>query len=65
MLPDLLPWLTLSDPYFEQISTVPKMFEPLKFDCNGTENMQNKQTLPWAACTFQEVYSSLGPVVQS
>ena len=36
LLPDLVPWLTLSGsnyPYLEQISMVPKMFEPLKFDC--------------------------------
>ena len=36
LLPDLVPWLTLSGSnysYLEQISMVPKMFEPLKFDC--------------------------------
>ena len=36
LLPDLVPWLTLSDsnyPYLEQFSMVPKMFEPLRFDC--------------------------------
>ena len=35
-LPDLAPWLTLSGsnyPCLEQFSMVPKMFEPLKFDC--------------------------------
>ena len=35
--PDLALWLTLSGsnyPCLEQISMVPKMFEPLKFDCN-------------------------------
>ena len=37
LLPDLALWLTLSGssyPYLEQISMVPKMFEPLKFDCS-------------------------------
>ena len=37
LLPDLAPWLTLSGsnyPYLEQITMVPTMFEPLKFDCN-------------------------------
>ena len=36
LLPDLAPWLTLSGsnyPCLEQFSMVPKMFEPLKFDC--------------------------------
>ena len=36
LLPDLAPWLTLSSsnyPCLEQFSMVPKMFEPLKFDC--------------------------------
>ena len=36
LLPDLVPWLNLigsNYPSLEQISTVPKMFEPLKFDC--------------------------------
>ena len=36
LLPDLAPWLTISGsnyPYLEQISMVPKMFVPLKFDC--------------------------------
>ena len=36
LLPELVPWLTLSGsnhPCFEQFSMVPKMFEPLKFDC--------------------------------
>ena len=36
LLSDLLPWLKLigsNYPSLEQISTVPKMFEPLKFDC--------------------------------
>ena len=36
LLPALVSRLTLSGsnyPYLEQISTVPKMFEPLKFDC--------------------------------
>ena len=31
-----MPWLNLSGsncPYLEQISTVPKMFEQMKFDC--------------------------------
>ena len=35
-LPVLVPWLTLSGsnyPYLIQVSMVPKMFEPLKFDC--------------------------------
>ena len=35
--PDLLSWLTINDsnyPYLEQMSMVPKMFEPLRFDCN-------------------------------
>ena len=34
-LPDLVPWLFLNGsnyPCLEQISMVPKMFEPLKFD---------------------------------
>ena len=38
LLPDLAPWLTLSGSnysYLEQIFMVPKMFEPLKFDCNS------------------------------
>ena len=37
LLPDLEPWLTLSGsnyPCLEQFSMVPKMFEPLRFDCN-------------------------------
>ena len=37
LLPDLVPWLNLigsNNPSLEQISMVPKMFEPLKFDCN-------------------------------
>ena len=36
LLLDLAPWLTLrgsNNPCLEQFSTVPKMFEPLKFDC--------------------------------
>ena len=36
LLPELVPWLTLSGsnyPCLERISMVPKMFEPLKFDC--------------------------------
>ena len=36
LLPDLVPWLTLSGsnyPCLEWISMVPKMFEPLRFDC--------------------------------
>ena len=36
LLPDLAPWLTHSGsnyPCLEQFSMVPKMFEPLKFDC--------------------------------
>ena len=36
LLPDLAPGLTLSGsnyPYLEQFSMVPKLFEPLKFDC--------------------------------
>ena len=39
LLPDLAPWLTLSGsnyPCLEQFSMVPKMFEPLKFDCMYT-----------------------------
>ena len=35
LLPDLVPWLNLKGsnyPSLEQISMVPKMFEPLKFD---------------------------------
>ena len=37
LLPELVPWLTLSGsnyPCLEQISMVPKMFEPLRFDCS-------------------------------
>ena len=36
LLPDLAPWLSLSGSnyqYFEHISIVPNMFEPMKFDC--------------------------------
>ena len=36
LLPNLAPWLTLGGsnyPCLEEVSTVPKMFEPLKFDC--------------------------------
>ena len=36
LFPELVPWLTLSDsnyPCLERISMVPKMFEPLRFDC--------------------------------
>ena len=36
LLPYLAPWFTLSGsnyPYLEQVSMVPKMFEPLKLDC--------------------------------
>ena len=36
LLPDLAPWLNLTGLNYlslEQISVVPKMFEPLKFDC--------------------------------
>ena len=39
LLPELVPWLTLSGsnyPCLERISMVPKMFEPLRFDCNYT-----------------------------
>ena len=36
MLPELVPWVTLSGsnyPCLKWISMVPKMFEPLRFDC--------------------------------
>ena len=36
LLPDQTPWLTLSGsnyPCFEQLSMVPKIFQPLKFEC--------------------------------
>ena len=36
LLPDLAPWLTESGsnyPYLKEIFKVPKMFEPLRFDC--------------------------------
>ena len=36
LLPELVPWLTVSGsnyPCLERISMVPKMFEPLRFDC--------------------------------
>ena len=39
LLPDLAPWLTLSGSNYlclDQFSMVPKMFEPLKFDCSKT-----------------------------
>ena len=39
--PDLAPWLTLSCsnyPCLEQFSMVPKMFEPLRFDCKQKED---------------------------
>ena len=37
LLPDLVPWLNLvgsNYPSLEQISMIPKMFEPLSFDCS-------------------------------
>ena len=40
--PDLAPWLTFSGSNYlclEQISVVPKMFEPLKFDCTYIETI--------------------------
>ena len=46
MLPDLAPWLTLSGskyPCLEQFSVVPKIFEPLKFDCS----LQYQVILQW------------------
>ena len=42
LLPDLAPWLTLSGsnyPCLEQLSMVPKMFQPLKFDCSSLKSM--------------------------
>ena len=45
---DLAPWLTLSGsnyPCLEKNSMVPKMFEPLKFDCIFVQNLQNETTL--------------------
>ena len=36
LLPELVPWLTLSGskyPCLERIYMVPKVFEPLRFDC--------------------------------
>ena len=48
LLPDLAPWLNLigsNYPSLEQISMVPKMFEPLKFDCNSLAHTVNN-TLP-------------------
>ena len=41
LLPDLAPWLNLTGlnyPLLEQISMVPKMFEPLKFDCTQSKD---------------------------
>ena len=39
LCPELMPWLTLSGSNYqclERISMVPKMFEPLRFDCSFT-----------------------------
>ena len=45
---DLALWLTLSGsnyPYLEQISMVPKMFEPLKFDCTSYDLIIAERTI--------------------
>ena len=42
LLSDMAPLLNLSDlsyPYLVQISMVPKVFEPLKFDCSSCWNV--------------------------
>ena len=52
LLPELVPWLTLSGsnyPCLERISMVPKMFEPLRFDCSFFFFMQ---TLLLMSCFF-------------
>ena len=46
-----MPWLTLSGSnytYLEQTTMVPKMFEPLKFDCIG-----NSENIPTEICDQQ------------
>ena len=52
MLPDLAPWLNLSGSNYrslEQISMVPKMFEPLKFDCVWNQPLCYGQS-DWDLC---------------
>ena len=54
LLPDLAQLLTLSGsnyPYPEQVSVVPKMFEPLKFDCNFDEVLFCSVTSCFYKCT--------------
>ena len=49
---DLALWLTLSGsnyPCLEQISMVPKMFEPLKFDCSNL-------VIVWTQLHLSEIY---------
>ena len=59
MLPDLAPWLNLigsNYPSLEQISMVPKMFEPLKFGCNVIKGTWQLRVL---SAVFFQVRSSL------
>ena len=62
LLPELVPRLTLSGsnyPCLERISMVPKMFEPLRFDCNKAKiRAQQKQHVetsgdPWVVKQHQ------------
>ena len=46
LLPDLAPWLNFigsNYPSLEQISMVPKMFEPLNFDCMNSQTHKERK----------------------
>ena len=61
LLPDMVPWLTLSGsnyPCLEQISMVPKMFEPLKFDCSLLVGSCHKKYGMWNKQTAKVLISS-------
>ena len=56
LFPGRTPWLTLGGLYYqylEQFSMVPKMFEPLKFDCN------KKDKRPWLISKNTSYYYSI------
>ena len=63
LLPDPAPWLTLSGSnylYLEQISMVPKIFEPLKFDCSKlTWNCKTLSVAPLECMRFPAVVVNL------
>ena len=53
--PDVAPSLTLSDlnyTYLEQVSMVPKIFEPLKFDCINMPPLPQLLEVQWALTTI-------------